>query len=108
MSTLIGSLRSRVSLQARVRTAEDGGAAVIAWTTVASMFAQIQPVGGREIVTADGRTGRVSHEVMIRYSADVQPGMHFVEGPRVLIIHAALDRDGRRRWLKCLCEERLP
>ena len=108
MSTMIGTLRTRVDLQARQRTAEDGGAATVAWTTIASMFAHILPITGHEIVSADGRAGRVSHEIVIRHSADVQPGMHLVTGARVFIIHAALDRDGRRRWLKCLCEERLP
>ena len=107
-TSLIGGLRYRVELQARQRTPDEGGGAVAVWATVASLFAQIKPVSGHEIVSADGRTGRVSHEVVMRYSADVQPGMHIVQGARTLIVHAVLDMDGRRRWLKCLCEERLP
>ena len=108
MRPSIGSMRTRITLQSRLRTPADGGAATVAWTTIASMFAHIQPVSGHEIVAADGRTGRVNHEIMQRYSHEVLPGMHFVEGARVFIIHAALDLDGRKRWLRCLCEERLP
>ena len=108
MTSVIGSLRYRVNLEARQRTPEDGGAAVRSWLPVGSLFAQIHPVSGREIVAADGTAGRVSHEVTVRYSADVQAGMRFVEGARVLLIHSAIDVGARRRWLKCLCEERLP
>ena len=108
MRPSIGSLRTRITLQSRLRAPADGGAATVAWTPIASMFARIQPVSGHEIVSADGRTGRVSHEIMLRHRQEVLPGMHFAEGARVFIIHAALDLDGRRRWLRCLCEERLP
>ena len=108
MRPSIAMLRTRLTLQARQRTSTDGGGAVVAWATIASMFANVSPVSGREIVAADGRTGRVSHEIMLRYCHEVQPGMHFVDGARVFIIHAAIDLDGRRRWMKCLCEERLP
>ena len=107
MTNVIGSLRYRVTLEAPQRTPEDGGAANTNWSAVASMFARIKPVGGREIVSADGVSGRISHEVMVRWGVDVLPEMRFVEGVRVLLIHAVLDTDGRRRWLKCLCEERL-
>ena len=108
MTNMIGQLRYRVVLQAPQRTEEDGGAATITWRDVAGIFAQIFPVTGREIVTADGTQGRVTHEVVIRAGVGAEPQMRIVEGTRVLHIHAVLDIDGRRRWLKCLCEERLP
>ena len=107
MTIIIGSLRYRVELQARLRSPDEGGAGTVTWNAVASMFAQIQPVSGREIVSADGLTGRVTHDVSIRFNRDVAPGMRFTEGSRRFIVHAALDIDGRGRWLKCLCEERL-
>ena len=108
MNNVIGSLRYRVTLEAPTRTAEDGGAAAVTWAAVGNMFAQVKPISGREIVSADGLSGRVSHEVWIRHGVEVRPEMRFVEGSRVLLVLAALDVDGRRRWLKCLCEERRP
>lgn len=106
--TTIGTLRHRLAVEAPIRTAEDGGAASYTWTGTGSVYAQVKPAGGREIVAADGQASRVTHEVMIRYNAGIDATMRFVEGTRILDIRAALDVDGRRRWLRCLCEERLP
>ena len=108
MSNMIGPLRYRVTLEQPVRTAGDGGAATIAWTGVSSLFAQIVPVAGREIVTADGIQARVTHEVIVRAGLQIGPQMRFREALRVLEVRAVLDLDGRKRWLRCLCEERLP
>ena len=107
-TNVIGSMRHRVSLEAPLRTGTEGGAAVVSWQLVAGMFAQVRPVTGREIVTADGTAARVTHEVVIRHRDGVRAEMRFLEGTRVLEIRAVLDLEGRRRWLKCLCEERLP
>lgn len=106
--SMVGALRHRVTIERPLRTAEDGGTASIAWSSVGTVFARIEAVGGREIEVADGVTGRITHKVLIRWREDVLPEMRIVAGTRILDIRAALDSDGRRRWLRCLCEERLP
>ena len=103
-----GALRHRLTLQTPVRTENEGGAAVITWTNVADVFAGIVPDAGREMAAADGTTARVTHEILIRYRAGVLPAMRLVGEGRVFEIHAVLDVEDRRQWLKCLCEERLP
>ena len=65
-----------------------------------------QPSGGSEAVESGRLAGRVSHTVTFRYLAGVTPAMRFRLGPRVFHILAAIDEDERRRWLRCLCEER--
>ena len=105
---VIGSLRHRVSIERPQRTATDGGAAVISWTSLGSVFARIEPVGGGEVEVADRQAGRVTHKVLMRYRGDVLPEMRIVAGTRVLEISAALDLDGRGRWLQCHCKEKLP
>ncbi len=108
ITNMIGSLRYRVTLQAPTRTDVGGGAATITWATFAQMFARIIPLAGREIVVADGIAARITHEVWIRYIEGVAAQMRFVDGRRILEIRAVLDVAGRKRWLKCFCEERLP
>lgn len=107
-SSVIGPLRHRVTIERPERTTEDGGGASIVWLPVASVFARIEAAGGREIALSDGLTGRVTHKVLIRWRADIEPQMRLVVDSRRLDIRAALDTDGRRRWLTCLCEEHLP
>lgn len=105
---VIGSMRHRADIERPVRNAGDGGTATITWQSLASVFARIETISGREIEMAHGIAGSVTHKVLIRYRADVLPEMRFASGGRNYHIRAAIDRDGRRRWLTCLCEEELP
>ena len=105
---VIGALRHRVTIERPVRTSDDGGTGTLTWTSLGSVFARIEPVGGREIEIGDGVAGRVSHKVLLRWRDDLAPQMRIVAGSQILEIRAVLDLEGRRRWLQCLCEERLP
>ncbi|MGE0627336.1 MAG: phage head closure protein [Hyphomicrobiaceae bacterium] len=104
--TVIGTLRHRITLESPQRIATEGGAASVAWNPVADVFAQVKPLAGREIVSADGVSARLTHEIVIRWRSDLEPRMRIRLDGRVLDIHAVLDVDARRRWLRCLCEER--
>ena len=105
---VIGALRHRVTIERPVRTSDAGGTATIAWTSLGSVFARIEPVAGHEIEIGDGVAGRMTHKVLVRWRDDLLPEMRIVAGPRILEIRAVLDLEGRRRWLQCLCEEKLP
>jgi SPP1 family predicted phage head-tail adaptor len=103
----IGALRDRLTLESPSRADDGGGGAAITWTSVADLWASIQPITGDERLRADAVSGRVTHQVWIRYRADVVPAMRFVAGARILDIVAVLD-GSRRDRLQCLCEERQP
>ena len=107
-TNVIGALRHRVTIERPERTAEGGGGATIAGTEVATVFARIETASGREISLADGRQGRATHKILLRWRADVEPQMRFTCEGRHFDIRAVLDTDGRRRWLTCLSEEQLP
>ena len=103
----IGDLSHRLRLEEPVRVADDGGGASESFAPIAEIWAAVRARAGSERLVADGLAGHATHEVWIRFRADVTPPQRFVEGDRILDIRAALDVDGRRRWLRCLCEERL-
>ncbi|MEO8651001.1 MAG: phage head closure protein [Hyphomicrobiaceae bacterium] len=102
----IGRLRHRLTLEAANRTPDGGGGASETWTTIAEIWAEITPTGGAESVDADALTGRVSHEIVLRYRPDVAPVMRLRSAARLFEITAVIDVDERQRWLKCLCVER--
>jgi SPP1 family predicted phage head-tail adaptor len=106
MRSAIGRLRHRLTLESAIRTPDGGGGAAETWTTVAQVWGQIRPTGGSEGFDADTVAGRISHEITLRYRADVVPAMRLVSGNRNFEIMAVIDIDERRRWLKCLCVER--
>ncbi|MCL4766441.1 MAG: phage head closure protein [Hyphomicrobiaceae bacterium] len=104
----IGALRQRLRLEAPLRIAGDDGGATVTWQLVATPWAEVVSLSGREVALADGLATLAMHEVRIRHRPDVTPEMRFVIGERVLDIRAVRDLDGRCRWLSCLCEEKAP
>lgn len=108
MSVSIGELRHRLSLEAPFAEADGGGGATRTWALVAEVWGAIRPLSGNETVEADGFSGRVSHEIWMRYRPGVVPEMRFVLGARVFEIRAVIDSGERHRFLRCLAEERVP
>lgn len=102
----IGALRTRLTLETSARAADGGGGSTVAWNAVASMWADVRATTGGEGFEADRVAGRVSHTIVIRHLVGVTAGMRFRTGARVFDIRAVLDPDNRRRWLRCLVEER--
>lgn len=102
----VGRLRHRVELQSQLRADDGAGGAAMAWQTLATVWAAVVPHRGDETLDADAPAGRITHDVWIRYRADMQPSMRFALGVRRFDVRAVVDVGERRRYLKCLCEER--
>jgi SPP1 family predicted phage head-tail adaptor len=99
-------LRHRLTLEELARVADEGGGFTESWVTVATLSANLRPIGGDERYEADRLAGRITHEVNLRYRAGVAPAMRFRNGTRIFHIVSVIDVEERRRWLTCLCEER--
>jgi SPP1 family predicted phage head-tail adaptor len=106
MRPSIGRLRHRIALERAVRSDDGGGGANESWVKVADVWAEIRPTGGGEIVESDALTGRISHEIIMRFRTGVSPAMRLISNTRLFEIFAVIDIDERRRWIKCLCLER--
>lgn len=101
----IGNLRHRVQLQVRAPTKDEYGAEIDGWADLASVWASVEALSGRELFAAQQTTAEADHQITMRYRADVKPDMRALEGDRVFDITAALDREGRKRKLELLCRE---
>lgn len=106
MKARIGRLRHRLTLETRSRSPDGGGGAVSAWTPVAELWGAVEAVAGKEAVAADRVSGETACRIVIRHRDDVGPAMRFRRGGEAFDIVAALDGDGRRRFLVCECERR--
>lgn len=104
--TRIGELRHRMRLEAVSRTPDGAGGADETWTLVAELWAALKPLSGQEGLEADRIAGHVTHEVVVRYRQGVVPAMRLVHGARAFDIRAVIDIEERRRFLRCLVEER--
>jgi SPP1 family predicted phage head-tail adaptor len=101
----IGAMRERFTLEQSVRAPDGGGGATVTWQTVVELWARARPITGDERLRHDQLSGRLTHEVWIRYRPGVLPAMRFRQDTRIYEIVAVIEVDRRAR-LKCLCEER--
>lgn len=101
----IGTLTDRVQLKRRESVAETGGGHSRLYVPVASLWARVRSLNGRQGTNADGRAVAISHSVVMRFRPDVAPGDRIVYRGRALDVVSAADLNGRRAYLSCACSE---
>lgn len=101
-----GMLRHRVEIQRRAEALDEYGQDTEAWLPVATVWAAVESLRGRELETTATRLAEASHKIRIRYRTGVHPTMRVVgQDGRVFDIQAVLDPDDRRRELHLLARE---
>lgn len=73
-----GQLNERITLQSRAAGLDGMGQAIGTWTDVATVWAQVMPLRGREFFAAAQVQQELSIKVTMRYRADVVPTMRIV------------------------------
>jgi len=100
-----GVLRSRLTLEAPVESADGAGGVVRSYSAVATLWAEVTPVSAARAFEAERAGARITHRIVIRFSGDITTQHRFREGDRVFRIASLRDRDGRRRFLQIDAEE---
>lgn len=103
-----GWLRHRVGFEAATETPDGAGGAGLAWASVATLWAAIEPVSAREAAVADHRTGVVTHKITIRWRDGIAGGMRAVFRGRHFRLQAIHDPDETRRYLVATATEEAP
>ena len=101
----IGAMRERVVIQAGAGAADGYGGRTSDWSAVATVWAEVAPIGGRERAQAEQLEGVVTHRVTIRHRTDVTAAHRLLWGSKALNVRAVTNPDQRRRYLDLLCEE---
>lgn len=65
----IGKLKHRVAVQQMTETRDSTGEMVETWTTIATRFAHVQPVSGKESDRRGIETATARYKVTMRYQA---------------------------------------
>jgi SPP1 family predicted phage head-tail adaptor len=107
-----GRLNHRIVLQSRSSTIDSVGGQATTWTPVATVWAQIQPLSGRELIAAQASQSEISHRITLRYQAafaDPQTvaAMRVVYGSRIFNIAAALNQSENNHTLVLMASEGL-
>jgi SPP1 family predicted phage head-tail adaptor len=110
----IGKLDKRITLQSRSATLDDYGQELNSWNNVATVWASIMPIGGREKLRAMAIESELTHTVAIRYDVRFLPpktvdawriSYTTPASVRIFNINAARDVDEGRRTIIFDCTE---
>ena len=96
----IGELKDRVKLQRKVASRNTFGEEVVSWVDVATLWAAVKPLSGREIMSQGRAEALVTYRVMLRRRPDLTPEMRVLWGGRTLAIQSAT-HDERATTLLC-------
>jgi SPP1 family predicted phage head-tail adaptor len=96
----IGSLRQRVTIQTITKTPDGLGGWVHSWGELATVWADLFPLSGREIYAQGQVLSPVTHKCIIRFRDDVTTKHRISYGGQAYNIRAALNLNARSEWLE--------
>lgn len=101
-----GELRHRVTVQAPVETQGLDGSVTVTWQDVATVWAQVAALSGREYFAAQATQSEVTHRVRIRHFEGITAKHRLLWGSRVLELESGpMDQTGRREELVLMTVE---
>lgn len=104
-----GTLRHRVTIQQLSADTKDAdGRPAGSWQDVATVWAAVEPLRGREFWEAAAQQSEVTIRVRIRYRAGITAAMRVKFGDRLLEIVHSINVDERNRELHLMCREVTP
>ena len=100
----VGALDQRVTLQAPRSTVDGRGQRILEWEDVATVWAQAQPLRGREFFAAGQMQSSVEVRFRIRHRPDVQGSWRLLwRGVPYALVGEPIDVDGGRHTLELMC-----
>lgn len=97
-------MRHRITFQQQPDEKSALGSYESDWVDVATVWAQISPVSGKEYF-GQVRENTVSHKIYCRYRNGISPRMRIKFGDRIFRIISVLNWEERNEGLTIMCEE---
>ena len=100
-----GRLRQRVTIETPAGSASTFGEVAQSWSTVATVWAAVEPTSSRERVENEQVKTFTTHRVLIRHRADVTATERVTFGSRTLNILSVINPNEQNATLELLCTE---
>lgn len=98
--------RHKVTLQKLgERIDDDAGGGSIPYEDVKHLWADIEPISGRELLRAGTNEAALTHRVRTRYYPGIKPHWRIRYEDKMLDIKYVIDEGERHRSLELMCEE---
>ncbi len=94
-------MRRRVTIEKETSSSNDGyGHPINTWTKLATVWARVDPIVGRELVEGQALLGTDPRRVVIRYRTDITREMRILIDSNPYTIKSIIDVDDRRKKLE--------
>lgn len=100
-----GALRNRVVIQSKTVTPNSFGEEVISWSTVATLWAAIEPLQGREYLEGAAAGAEVTTKITVRYYPNLKPEMRATWGSHTYDILSVIEFRENKREIQLMCKE---
>jgi SPP1 family predicted phage head-tail adaptor len=100
-----GKLRHRITIQDKTPSQNTFGEEDITWTDVATVWAAIVPLRGREFLDGKMETAEITTRIEIRHRDGIRPEMRVVHGATIYDIHAVIPIETRDREIHLMSQE---
>lgn len=104
-----GKMRHRITFQSFTGLQDDYGDPLQSddsnWDPVATLWAAIDPISGREFYAAEQSQSEVSHKIRCRYRSGLTTAMRIKYGKRIFQIVSIIDWEERHESLLIMCKE---
>lgn len=102
----VGRLSERVTIERPEITRDAFGGVIESWTLIASTWAAVEPLQGREFWSAAGSHAETTIRVRTRYMAGITAACRVVlDDGRVLDVQSVIDERNQHRYLQLMCRE---
>lgn len=108
----IGDLRNRVTIQRLNKTSDGQGGTSSSWVDVKSVWADVRPLSGGQLMVAQQMQSVITHRIVMRYQGDfttfgagddeMHRGLRVEFSRRLYAIHAVIENGD---WYELLCAE---
>ena len=105
MSSKIGSLNKRITLQHQTKVSDSMGGFTVTWSDAATVWAGIWPVSANEQVQAQATVMTISHRIRIRYRSAFKSSYRIKFGTRYFAIVSVINQNEKNEWLDILAKE---
>lgn len=102
---LAGRLNQRVEIQAATNTCDSYGQPVSTWATVATVWATVEPINGREYETSLSERAEITHKIIMRYYSGLSAQHRLKHGTKIYQIVAVLNLMSGRKDVKVMTKE---
>lgn len=96
-----GKLNKRVTLRAIAAGQDTAGQPSGAWADVATVWAEVRDISGREFIGAGGVQNEAQTRIFIRRRTDTVPAMRVVAGAVTYHVDAVLEQENGLQLLAC-------